>query len=320
MDYFVHAQKVFEIEQAAISRLSNNLKGTFNAACELLRQCTGKIVVLGMGKSGHIGNKIAATLASTGSPAFAINAAEASHGDLGMISQGDMILAISHSGTTPELLNLLPLIKRLEIPMIAITGNVHSALAQAANVHLWVEIEKEACPLNLAPTASTTATLALGDAIAVALLTVRGFTKENFAFSHPGGALGKRLILTVRDLMKSGQAIPSVSPQASMRETLVEMTAKKLGMTTVADENQKLLGIFTDGDLRRFFEKGLDIHETLIQAVMVKEPITIFDNVLAIEAFEIMEAHKITSLVVVNQQQKIAGVIHLHDILSSGIV
>ncbi len=319
-DYFRHAREVIEIEQKAISNLLPHIAQPFNAACTLLQHCEGKIVVLGMGKSGHIGSKIAATLASTGSPAFAVNAAEASHGDLGMIGPKDVVLALSNSGATAELMNLVPLFKRLKIPVISMTGNPESPLAKASQVHLWVNIEKEACPLNLAPTASTTAALVLGDALAVALLSVRGFTREDFALSHPGGALGKRLLLTVGDLMHQGAKIPQVPLEATLHEALMEMTKKTLGMTTIVDLQGHLMGVFTDGDLRRFFESERPLQGTKIQEIMTHSPKTVSPSLLAFDALERMELSKITVLVAVNEKKQVMGVLHLHSVLTSGII
>jgi len=319
MSFQARAQEVIRIELEAIQRLHSKINETFDTACHILKACTGRIVVLGMGKSGHIGNKIAATLASTGSPAFSIHAAEASHGDFGMITHQDVIIAISYSGKTAEVLSLLPLMKQLDIPVISITGSPDSPLAKAATVNLDVSVDKEACPLGLAPTASTTATLVMGDAIAVALLEAKGFTEKEFAFSHPGGALGKRLLLTARDVMHDKNKTPKVTPEASIQDTILEVTRKKLGMTTVIDNDGKLLGIFTDGDLRRAFEKGADIKTTPVSDVMTKSPKTILPDHLAIEALNIMEQYKITSLVVTDEAHRVAGILHMHDLLEAGI-
>ncbi|MDF2690507.1 MAG: D-arabinose 5-phosphate isomerase [Gammaproteobacteria bacterium] len=319
MSFQARAQEVIRIELEAIQRLHSKINDSFDQACNILKSCQGRIVVLGMGKSGHIGNKIAATLASTGSPAFSIHAAEASHGDFGMITYQDVIIAISYSGKTAEVLSLLPLMKRLNIPVISITGDPSSPLAKAATINLDVSVDKEACPLGLAPTASTTATLVMGDAIAIALLEAKGFTAEEFAFSHPGGSLGKRLLLTVKDLMHSGDKIPVVSPRANLQETILEVTRKKLGVTTVVDDNQHLLGIFTDGDLRRAFEKGGELKGIAVSEVMTKTPKTVRPDDLAIEALNIMENYKITSLVVTHEDNRVAGVLHMHDLLLAGI-
>ncbi|MDF2529591.1 MAG: D-arabinose 5-phosphate isomerase [Gammaproteobacteria bacterium] len=319
MSFQARAQEVIRIELEAIKRLQSKINESFDQACNMLKVCTGRIVVLGMGKSGHIGNKIAATLASTGSPAFSIHAAEASHGDFGMITNQDVIIAISYSGKTAEVLSLLPLMKRLNIPVISITGDPNSPLAKAATINLDVSVDKEACPLGLAPTASTTATLVMGDAIAIALLQEKGFTAKEFAFSHPGGSLGKRLLLTARDLMHSGEEIPIVKPDANLQETILEITRKKLGMTAIVDADTKLLGIFTDGDLRRAFEKGIELKAVNVLQVMTKTPKTVKPDSLAIEALNIMENYKITSLVVADEQNHVVGILHMHDLLQAGI-
>lgn len=317
---FKHALKVIDIEMQGIEKLKSNLTTSFEAACKLLLNCQGKVIILAIGKSGHIGNKIAATLASTGTPAFAVNAGEASHGDFGMITAQDTVIAISNSGKTQELITLLPLLKRLQTPLIAITGDPASPLAEAADVHLWVEIEKEACPLNLAPTASTTATLVLGDALAIALLSARGFTKEDFAFSHPGGTLGKRLLLRVSDLMVTGNNIPKVSPTCTFKDALIEMTEKRLGMTTIVDKKEQLLGILTDGDLRRVFSLRGDIANIQVQDIMTPHPKVTTPAAMAYEALALMEDYKITSLVVLSLESKVAGIIHMHSILAAGII
>jgi arabinose-5-phosphate isomerase len=319
MSFQARAQEVIRIELEAIQRLQSKINENFDKACTILRDCKGRIVVLGMGKSGHIGNKIAATLASTGSPAFSIHAAEASHGDFGMITQDDVIIAISYSGKTAEVLSLIPLMNHLKVPVISITGAPNSPLAKAATVNLDVSVDKEACPLGLAPTASTTATLVMGDAIAIALLEEKGFTAKEFAFSHPGGALGKRLVLKAKDLMHAGDTIPIVKPNANIQDTILEITRKKLGMTCVVDENGQLLGIFTDGDLRRAFEKGGDLKQTVVHEVMTKNPKTIKPEQLAIEAMNIMELYKITAIVVTDDNKRPIGILHMHDLLQAGI-
>lgn len=285
-----------------------------------LLKCDGRIIVTGMGKSGHIANKIAATLASTGSPAFYIHPGEASHGDFGMITKKDILLTISNSGNTPEIMTLMPLIKHLGLTIIAITGNPTSTIAKQATIHLDAGIEKEACPLGLAPTASTTAALAMGDAIAIALLVTRGFSKDDFALSHPGGSLGKRLLLKIDDLMRTDIAIPKVTTDANLGSSLIEMSSKRLGMTTVVDNDNKLIGIYTDGDLRRSLDKNIDIHKTKIAEVMSSNCKTISIGTLAYEALRIMEKHEITSLVVLDDNEKVIGVIHLHDILKAGVM
>lgn len=311
---------VINTEIDAITALRQRIDDTFANACQLLLNCQGRIIVLGMGKSGHIGNKIAATLASTGSPAFFVHAGEASHGDLGMITHQDVILALSNSGETPEMLTLLPLIKRLAISMIALTGNPNSTLAKAADAHLNVSVDKEACPLGLAPTSSTTAALVMGDALAIALLEARGFTAEDFARSHPGGNLGRRLLLRVSDIMHTGKQIPKVSQQALLSEALVEMSAKGLGMTAICSESDDIIGIFTDGDLRRVLAQTLDIHTTRIADVMTVECKTGHADMLAAEILEQMERHKINALLIVDDQDKLVGAINMHDLLRAGVV
>jgi arabinose-5-phosphate isomerase len=274
---------------------------------------------MGMGKSGHIGKKIAATFASTGSPAFFIHPGEAKHGDFGMITQNDALLIISNSGETDEIIAILPFIKRLELPIIALTGKLNSTLANAATITIDVSIEKEACPLGLAPTCSTTAALVMGDALAISLLEIRGFTREDFALSHPGGTLGRRLLLRVDELMHTGNALPKVSMDSMLKTALIEMTQKKLGMTTVLNQQGELTGIFTDGDVRRAFDDKSDIHNTSIQHIMTKNPKVIAPDTLAMEALHIMESHKITALIVTDEQKKPIGVLHLHDVLRAGI-
>ena len=313
------AERVISIESNAVANLKQELDQTFVAACTKLLACQGKVVVIGMGKSGHIGSKMAATLASTGTPAFFVHPAEASHGDLGMIGEQDVVIALSNSGETHEVTALLPVIKRRGIELISITSNDNSSLAKASDIHIKVQVEQEACPHNLAPTASTTAVLALGDAIAVSLLEARGFTPDDFALSHPGGSLGKRLIMQVNDLMHSGNAFPSVKPNISIRNALFEMTDKRMGMTTVTDEQGNLLGIFTDGDLRRAFERDVDI-DAPISDVMTKGCKTVKTQTLAVDAVNLMEESSITSLIVVDENSKPLGVIHMHDLLKAGVV
>ena len=314
-----HGRRVLEIEARAIQGLVDRIGREFTAAVERLYGCSGKVVVSGMGKSGLIGQKIAATLASTGTPAFFLHPAEGTHGDLGMLARRDTLIAISNSGETEELLRLLPFVKRLGIPLIAMTGRPHSTLAKNSDVILDVSVPEEACPLGLAPTASTTATLAMGDALAVALLQKRGFREDDFARYHPGGTLGRRLLLTVRDLMHDGEAIPKVLGTATVREAIMEMTTKKLGMTTVVDEEGGLLGVITDGDLRRFLEKGLDLHQGRASDLGSKQPKSIAPDELAARALQIMEQHAITSLVVM-EDRRLVGVLHLHDLLRNGVV
>ncbi|QFY91100.1 KpsF/GutQ family sugar-phosphate isomerase [Magnetovirga frankeli] len=280
----------------------------------------GRVIVTGMGKSGHIGNKIAATLASTGTPAFFVHPGEASHGDLGMFTDKDVVLALSNSGETGEILTILPLIKRLGVPLIALTGNPGSNLAREADVHLDVSVEKEACPLGLAPTSSTTASLAMGDALAVALLEARGFTEKDFARSHPGGSLGRRLLLHVADIMRSGEAIPQVGQDASLNQALLEMTRKGLGMTAVVDDQGCILGIYTDGDLRRTLDQGLDIHQIGIRQVMTPGCVTLPRHSLAAEALQLMESRKINALLVADEGGQLIGALNMHDLLRAGVV
>lgn len=319
MDFQKRAQEVIEIESRAVAKQREHINADFNQACELLFHCKDRIVVLGIGKSGHIAGKIAATLASTGSPAFSIHPAEAMHGDLGMIKKNDVVIAISYSGKTPELLTLIPYIKKLGIPLIAMTGNLDSPLARASDLCLSIEVDEEACPLGLAPTASTTATLAMGDALAIALLDARGFTKEAFAHSHPGGNLGKRLLLQVKDFMHTGIEIPKIGPTASFSEALLEISEKRLGMTTIVDQDNHLLGVFTDGDLRRSLQEKMDLYHLQIETLMNKNPKSILADALAREAFDTMEHFKITTLVVTDLNREVLGVLHLHDLLEAGL-
>jgi arabinose-5-phosphate isomerase len=311
---------VIKTEAEMISRLADRIGDEFAHACQYLLDCTGRIIVIGVGKSGHISKKIAATLASTGSPAFFIHPSEAKHGDLGMITKQDVVIAISYSGESEEMVALLPHIKRLGIPLIALTGKPHSSLAKTATIHLDVSVEKEACPLGLAPTSSTTAALVMGDALAMALLDKRGFTENDFALSHPGGTLGRRLLLRVNEIMHQDTSIPVVQQGASLKEALVEMTHKKLGMTTVIDAAGKLIGIFTDGDVRRALDNNVDINQTSVETVMTKSPKTINSDILAAEALNIMETFKITALVITNHLQQPNGILHIHDILRAGVI
>ncbi len=310
---------VVQTEAKAINDLTSRIDENFAKACRLLLSCEGRIVVVGMGKSGHVGNKIAATLASTGSPAFFVHPGEASHGDLGMITLKDVVLALSYSGETDEITLLLPFIKRLGIPLVALTGNPNSTLAKAANIHLDISVHKEACPLGLAPTSSTTAALVMGDALAIAMLEARGFTAEDFALAHPNGSLGRRLLLRVADVMRSGDAIPKVTPDTKLIHTLVEMSQKAMGMTTVLNTEDQLLGIFTDGDLRRAIDRKIDIHHTPIGDIMVKNCKTIPHSMLAAEALNIMETYKITVLIIVDTDNKVIGALHMHDLLRAGV-
>lgn len=313
-------REVVKIENSAVSALRERIGEAFAHACRLMMDCQGRVVVTGMGKSGHIGGKIAATLASTGTPAFFVHPGEASHGDLGMITPGDVVLALSNSGETGEVLTILPLLKRMKVPLIALTGNPSSTLAREAEVHIDVGVDKEACPLNLAPTASTTAALVMGDALAVALLQARGFTHEDFALSHPGGSLGKRLLLRVRDLMHSGDRLPVVHENDPLREALIEMTAKGLGMTAVLDSNDRLTGVFTDGDLRRCFDARQDLHDARVGAVMTPGGVRIEADRLAAEALRLMEERKINALLVVDENGDLAGALNMHDLLRAGVV
>ena len=314
------AREVLDIESRAVDALRDRLNDDFVAACELCLQTPGRVVVSGMGKSGHVSNKIAATLASTGTPAFFMHPAEASHGDLGMITSQDLLLAISYSGETAEVVTILPLVKRMGAKLISITGNPKSTMALAADVHLDVSVAEEACPLNLAPTASTTATLAMGDALAVALLKSRGFTAEDFARSHPSGSLGKRLLLRVADVMRSGNRIPAVQADVSLRDGLMEMTDKGLGMTAIVDEQFVIQGIFTDGDLRRTLDTGADIHSTKISEVMHSNCTTTSADVLAAEALRLLEENKITSLLVADDDNKLVGALNIHDLFREGLM
>jgi arabinose-5-phosphate isomerase len=312
---------VIDTEARAISGLTAQVnKPSFTQACQLMLECKGRVVVIGMGKSGHIAGKIAATLASTGTPAFFVHPGEASHGDLGMITSSDVVLALSNSGETNEIITILPIIKRLDVPLIAMTGNPESTLAQAARASINVSVEKEACPLGLAPTASTTAALAMGDALAVALLETRGFTEEDFARSHPGGSLGRRLLLLIDDLMHTGDALPQVDADTLLSDALVEMTRKGLGMTAIVDGNKKLAGVFTDGDLRRAIDHKIDLHTARVRDVMTSECRTIHPGMLAAEALQIMDTTKINALPVVNDDNELVGALNMHDLLRAGVV
>jgi len=311
---------VIETEANAVLGLKSRINDDFVRACQFMLGCQGRIVVLGMGKSGHIGGKIAATLASTGSPSFFVHPGEASHGDLGMITQQDVVLALSNSGETDELLTILPLIKRLNIPSIAMTGNPKSTLAKMASVNIDISVAQEACPLGLAPTSSTTATLVMGDALAVALLEARGFTAEDFARSHPGGRLGRRLLLMIDDVMRTDEALPMIDASATFKEGLLEISRKGLGMTAVVDEQQRVLGIFTDGDLRRKLDAGVDLHHVTMAEVMTADCHTVTNKILAAEALQVMESRKINGLLVVDEQGKLVGALNMHDMLRAGVV
>ena len=314
------ARETLAIEARAIERASARLDPQFADACRLCMATTGRVVVTGMGKSGHVGSKIAATLASTGTPAFFMHPAEASHGDLGMITGDDLLLAISYSGETAEVVTILPLVKRMGARLVSLTGNPRSTLARLADAHLDVSVAEEACPLNLAPTASTTATLAMGDALAVALLKSRGFTAEDFARSHPSGSLGKRLLLTVADVMRTGDDVPAVLPDVPLRDGLMEMTAKGLGMTAIVDANMRILGIFTDGDLRRALDDGADVHATTMSDVMHVNCKTTRPGLLAAEAVKVLEDNRITSLLVADDDLRLIGALNVHDLFRAGIM
>ena len=312
-------KKVLDIESIAISKLKDQLDNNFDIACQLCLDCTGKIIVMGIGKSGHIADKLAATLASTGTPAFFVHPGEASHGDLGMISESDVVMALSNSGKTEEIVSLLPILKNMGIKIIAMTGDDNSEIATASDVHIDVGVEEEACPMNLSPTASTTAALAMGDAIAVALLEKRGFSVEDFAKSHPGGSIGKKLLLLVQDIMHIDEQIPIVLQDNKLALGLIEMSEKALGMTAVINEKEELVGIYTDGDLRRTLDENVDIQTTLMREVMTQNCITVKPNLLAVKAVEIIQENTITSLVVV-EKNKIVGALNIHDLFRAGVM
>lgn len=314
------AREVLDTEASAVTALKERLDGSFTEACRLMLACRGRVVVTGMGKSGHVANKIAATLASTGTPAFFVHPGEASHGDLGMITGEDLVLALSNSGETSELVTILPLIKRLGVKLVALTGNPDSTLAKTADVHVDVSVSREACPLNLAPTASTTAALAMGDALAVALLEARGFTEEDFARSHPGGSLGRRLLLRVEDIMHTGDGVPKVSLGTPLSQALVEMTRKGLGMTAIVDGEGRVAGIFTDGDLRRTLDKRVDVHQATVDEVMTRNCTTVQVEALAGEALHLMESRKFNGLLVIDRDRRLLGALNMHDLLRAGIV
>ena len=313
------ALRVLHIEQQDIANLVTHIDDNFAIACERILACEGKVVVCGMGKSGHIGNKIAATLASTGTPSFFMHPGEASHGDLGMLSKQDILLAISNSGETNELLALLPVIKRLGIPLIAMSGNPESSLARYADVHLCIKVEQEACSLGLAPTSSTTATVVMGDALAVALLDARGFSEDDFALSHPGGSLGKKLLLRLEELMHKGERLPCVTAEKTIIDALMEISSKGLGMTAIVDQQGKLAGIFTDGDLRRVLDARVDVYQTPIGEVMTRKCKTAHPDMLAAEALNLMETFKISGLIVVDESNTPVGALNMHDLLQAGI-
>jgi len=311
---------VIETETQAVADLKNRIDQKFLDACTYILDCRGRVVVLGMGKSGHIGGKIAATLASTGTPAFFVHPGEASHGDLGMITSTDVVIALSNSGETEEIITLLPMIRRLNVPLISLTGNPDSTLAREATITIDVSVKKEACPLGLSPTASTTATLAMGDALAVALLEARGFSSEDFARSHPGGRLGRRLLLHVRDIMHTGSTMPTVGEDSLLSDVLIEMTRKGLGTAAVVDHDNRVLGIYTDGDLRRSLDHGVDVHNARAGDVMTRQCKTVTADRLAAEALNMMENHKINALLVVDEDHHLIGVLNMHDLLQARVV
>ena len=314
------AKNVIEIEQQAIAELVQYVDENFELACQLMFKCKGRVIVIGMGKSGHIGGKIAATLASTGTPAFFVHPGEASHGDLGMITSDDVVLTISNSGETSEVLAIIPVIKRIGAKLISMTGNTDSTLAKLADTHICIKVSTEACPLGLAPTSSTTATLVMGDALAVALLNARDFTADDFALSHPGGSLGKRLLLRLCDIMHENDRIPTVTEHARIKDALVEMSLKGLGMTAVVNDQQRLIGLFTDGDLRRVLDRKMDIHNDSITTVMTHNPQVAKSDMLAAQALKIMEDKKINGLIIVDDNNKPVGAMNMHDLLRSGVL
>ena len=314
------ARRVLEIEARAVQDLIPRLDSRFAQACELCLACAGRVVVTGMGKSGHVGGKIAATLASTGTPAFFVHPGEASHGDVGMITPKDLVVAVSNSGETAEIVTILPLLKRLGVKLITLTGKSDSTLAEAATVNLDIAVDEEACPLNLSPTASTTAALAMGDALAVALLESRGFTREDFARSHPGGTLGRRLLLLVGDLMHTGEEVPKVAADTLLADGLIEMTAKGLGITAIVDASGNLEGVYTDGDLRRTLDNPVDVHATTMREVMTKNPKTVNPKLLAAEAVRLLDQHQITSLIVVDDDSSVVGALNVHDLFRAGVM
>ncbi|MBO7925403.1 KpsF/GutQ family sugar-phosphate isomerase [Pseudoalteromonas sp. K222D] len=320
LSFIEQGLRVLDIERQALFDIKQYVDDNFHQACQLMYDCSGRIIIIGMGKSGHIGHKIAATLASTGSPAFFVHPGEASHGDLGMITKNDVVMLISNSGETSEVLNIIPVLKRLGAKIISMTGNTQSTMATLANVHVCIKVEKEACSLGLAPTASTTATLAMGDAMAVALLEARGFTADDFALSHPGGSLGKRLLLTLKDVMHCGVNTPIITTSQTIKDALIEMTAKGLGMTAIVDDNQQLAGLFTDGDLRRILEQRVDIHTTLIDAVMTKSCTTATQDMLAAQALNIMEHKRINGLIIINEHNQPIGALNMQDLLKAGVL
>ena len=314
------ALRTIKLEQAAIGELTTRIDAAFDQACQLLMDCSARVVLLGMGKSGHIANKIAATLASTGTPSFFVHPGEASHGDMGMITAKDVVLALSYSGTTSEIVTLLPMLKRLGTPLIAMTGTADSTIAKAADVHLNVQVNTEACPLNLAPTSSTTASLVMGDALAIALLEAKGFSANDFAFSHPGGALGRKLLLKVSDIMHAGEALPVVFQSTRFADALMEMTKKGMGMTAVVNDQGELAGIYTDGDLRRSLDHSQDLRECHISELMTLDPVQAQADMLAAQALQLMEQHKINALIVCDENHQPVGALNMHDLLKAGVI
>lgn len=318
--FLASALRTIELEVAAIRALKDTLDGNFEQACNIMLACQGRVIVTGMGKSGHIGNKIAATLASTGTPAFFVHPAEASHGDMGMFTANDVVLALSNSGETSEIITIVPLIKRMHAPLISITANPDSTLSKAADINLHIGVEQEACPLGLAPTSSTSAQLVLGDALAIALLEARGFSAEDFAFSHPGGSLGRKLLLKVEHIMHSGTDVPKVLNTTPVHQALLQVSEKRLGMTTVVDQQDRLIGIFTDGDLRRTLDQDIDLKTTPIEQVMTRRCTTVAADMLAAEALQIMQQNKINALVICDTQQRPVGALNMHDMLKAGVI
>ncbi|MEA9390347.1 arabinose-5-phosphate isomerase KdsD [Acerihabitans sp. TG2] len=318
-DFPAAGKRVLADERAGLAQLDQYINDDFRRACEKIFYCSGKVVVMGMGKSGHIGRKMAATFASTGTPSFFVHPGEASHGDLGMVSPQDVIIALSNSGESDEVLALIPVLKRQHIPLICMTGNPESTMGKAADIHICVHVPVEACPLGLAPTTSTTAALVMGDALAVALLQARGFTAEDFALSHPGGALGRKLLLRVSDIMHNGDDIPLTRRDATLRDALLEMTRKSLGMTVICDEQRNIEGIFTDGDLRRVFDMGIDLNQARIADLMTPGGIRVMPTILAVDALNLMQSRHITSVLVADGN-RLVGVVHMHDMLRAGVI
>ena len=318
--FLASGRRTVSIEQQAVAALHDRIDQDFAKACSILMNCRGRVIVTGMGKSGHIANKIAATMASTGTPSFFVHPGEAQHGDMGMITSDDVVIALSNSGGSSEVVTLVPLFKRLGVPMIAMTGNPQSTLAVEADAHIDTSVSQEACPLDLAPTSSTTATLVMGDALAIALLEAKGFTAEDFAFSHPGGSLGRRLLLKVSNIMHTGDRLPITEEHSELRHALMEVTSKGMGLTAVVNSDRQLKGIFTDGDLRRTLDQGLNPSTTLVEDVMTTNCVTISADILAAEALKIMEDHKINGLICVDEQQRPVGAINMHDLLKAGVI